>query len=235
MRYPRESRLCCTALLCTLAGWIGVPAALGAAEDAAPDTTSVETGGGRLLDPAALDEAWTTILAALAKPHTVKAAFTERRWFSVRKQPVVLQGELRRSPEHGLSLRYTEPEEQLMIIDATGVLLRNAAGRSRALKGDPRAPQIDALLLPILRFDLNALHGRFEIRGTLEGERWRLDLVPRATESARSMGHVAVAGEGELVRQITFSRGPKQRVEVALGETQLGVPFSAEELRRFFR
>lgn len=196
---------------------------------------AVDAPSGRVLDPSALDASWEKIIASLARPQTVRADFTERRWFAVRKLPVVLQGELRRSPERGLSLRYVEPEEQLMVIDRAGVLLRNAAGRTRTLMSDPRAPQIDALLLPILRFDLAALHERFEIRGSLDGTRWRLDLVPRAAELARSAGRVAISGDGELVRRIEFSRGPKQRVEVELGETRLGAEFSDEELRRYFR
>lgn len=215
-------------------------ASLPGAPDAAKNAptapvAATDAASGSVLDPAALDEAWSKIIAALARPQTVRADFTERRWFAVRKLPVVLQGELRRSPERGLSLRYAEPEEQLMVIDGAGVLLRNSAGRTRTLRSDPRAPQIDALLLPILRFDLAALHERFEMRGTLAGAQWRLDLVPRAAELARSAGRVAISGDGELVRRIEFSRGPKQRVEVELGETRLGVEFSDEELRRYFR
>ncbi|MBE2215377.1 MAG: outer membrane lipoprotein carrier protein LolA [Opitutaceae bacterium] len=187
------------------------------------------------LDPEHLDAGWRDLFATLAGHGAVASTFTERRWFSVRKEPVVLRGELRHSPERGLSLRYTEPEEQLMIIDAQGILLRNAAGRSRALKSDPRAPQIDALLLPVLRFDLAALDRTFEIRGTRDGSRWRLDFTPRTPELARTLGQLAVSGEGATVRQLAFSRGPKQRVEVAIETTQTGASFSADEMKRFFR
>ena len=188
-----------------------------------------------VLDPEHLDAGWRDLFATLAGHGAVASTFTERRWFSVRKEPVVLRGELRHSPERGLSLRYTEPEEQLMIIDVQGILLRNAAGRSRALKSDPRAPQVDALLLPVLRFDLAALERTFEIRGTRDGARWRLDFTPRTPELARALGQLAVWGEGATVRQLEFSRGPKQRVEVAIETTQTGVTFSADELKRFFR
>lgn len=187
------------------------------------------------LDPATADPTWQKLFAAVAAHETVFATFTERRWFSVRKQPVLLRGELRHSREHGLSLRYTEPEEQMMIIDARGILLRNAAGRSRALKTDPRAPQIDAMLLHVLRFDLAALHERFEIRAARSDTQWRLEFVPRTADLARALGRLTVAGADEAVRYLEFSRGPKQRVEVLIEEARTGVEFTPEDLRRFFR
>lgn len=188
-----------------------------------------------VLDPAQLDSGWRELFAALAAHGAVSSTFTERRWFAVRKEPVELRGELRHSPERGLSLRYTAPEEQLMIVDTQGILLRNAAGRSRALKPDPRSPQIDALLLPVLRFDLAELHRTFEIRGARDGARWRLEFTPRVPELARAAGQLRVQGEDATVQLLAFSRGPKQRVEVAIEATQTGVVFSAEELKRFFR
>lgn len=190
---------------------------------------------GAVLDPSALDPAWQALFEQLRDQGAVYAAFTERRWFAVRKEPVVLHGELRHSPEHGLSLRYTEPTEQLMIIDTRGILLRNAAGRTRALKADPRAPQMDAMLLHVLRFDLAALDKVFAIRGAREGPYWRLDLSPRSSDLARTLGSLTVEGEGAAVGRLEFSRGPKQRVEVRIGEARTGVTFSADELARYFR
>lgn len=190
---------------------------------------------GTILDPTTSDPAWRELFAAIQAQGAVFCSFTERRWFSVRREPVVLRGELRHSPERGLSLRYLEPEERMMIIDAKGILLRNAAGRSRALKTDARAPQVDALLLHVLRFDLAALHAQFEIRGARDGMRWRLDFTPRTPELARSIGTLSVGGETTMVRRLEFSRGPKQRVEVALDETHTGVTFSEAELAKYFR
>lgn len=190
---------------------------------------------GELLDPATADASWRELFAALASHGAVSATFTERRWFSVRKEPVVLHGELRHSPERGLSLRYISPEEQMMIVDAQGILLRNAAGRSRALKADPRAPQVDALLLQVLRFDVAALHALFEMRGTRTAAHWRLALLPRTPELARAIGQLTVEGESAAVQRLEFSRGPKQRVEVLIEAARTGVVFSAEEQRKFFR
>lgn len=181
------------------------------------------------------DADWRALFAALASQGGVFSTFTEQRWFSVRKKPVVLQGELRHSAALGLSLRYTGPEEQMMIVDAQGILLRNARGRSRALETDPRAPGIDTALLQVLRFDEPALLRLFELHAVRDAAAWRLDFVARSPELARALGQITVQGEGEEVRRLEFRRGAGQRVEVAIKETRTGVTFTDEDRRRFFR
>lgn len=181
------------------------------------------------------DAAWSPLFTVLAGQDGVYSTFTENRWFSVKKFPVVLHGELRHSPTRGLSLRYTQPEEQLMVVDAKGLLMRNAKGRTRTMAADPKAPRIDAALLPVLRFDLPALRELFTVHAARDGDDWRLDFVPRTPELARQLSVVVVEGAGERVRRLEFRRSAKQRVEVLIEETKTGVSFTAEEEQRFFR
>jgi hypothetical protein len=181
------------------------------------------------------DAAWRPLFAALAAQGGVHSTFTENRWFSVKKEPVVLHGELRHSEARGLSLHYSQPEEQLMVVDDKGLLLRNAQGRTRTMAADPHAPRIDAALLPVLRFDLPALLQLFTLHAAREGEDWRLDFVPRTPELTRHLSVIVVEGVGERVRRLEFRRSAKQRVEVLIEETQIGVNFTAEEEKRFFR
>lgn len=181
------------------------------------------------------DAAWRPLFEALGAQGAVFSTFTEHRWFSVRKEPVVLEGELRHSAAHGLSLHYVRPEEQVLVVDRQGLLMRNAQGRTRALAADPRAPRIDAALLPVLRFDLPALLQLFSLRAARDGEDWRLDLAPRTPELARTLSALTVEGTGTAVRRLEFRRSAKQRVEVLIGETRTGVTFSADETKRFFR
>ena len=181
------------------------------------------------------DAEWTPLFAALAGQGGVRSTFTEHRWFSVKKTPVVLHGELRHSDARGLSLHYTEPEEQVMLVDAKGLMLRDARGRTRTMAADPRAPRMDAALLPVLRFDLPALLQLFTLRAAREGDDWRLDFAPRTPELARHLSTLTVEGAGERVRRLEFRRSAKQRVEDLIEETQTGVTFTAEEEKRFFR
>lgn len=181
------------------------------------------------------DAAWTPLFAALSAQGAVRSTFTENRWFGVRREPVRLRGELRHSDARGLSLHYTEPEEQLCVVDTKGLLLRDAKGRTRTLPADRNALRMDAALLPVLRFDLPALLRLFTLRAAREGDDWRLDFAPRTAELARTLSTLTVEGSGNHVRRLEFRRSAKQRVEVLVEETQAGVTFTAEEEKRFFR
>jgi len=190
---------------------------------------------GPVLAPGGNDAAWRPLFAALAANGAVMAAFTERRWFPVRDQPVVLEGEMRFSPERGLSLSYLQPERRMVIADAQGLVLRDARGRSRAVPAGPESAASLAALLPVMHFDLAALMRRFEVRAARAGTAWRLDFVPRDPAEARILGRLVVCGEDEVVRRLEFRRSEKQRIEIQLREARVRVVFSPEDLRRFFR
>lgn len=196
---------------------------------------AVPTAAGPELVAGENDAAWLPLFATLAGQGGVHSTFTEHRWFSVKKEPVVLHGELRHSDARGLSLHYMQPEEQVMVVDAKGLMLRNAAGRTRSMAADPKAPRIDSALLPVLRFDLPALLKLFSLHAARDGDDWRLDFLPRTPELARHLSTLTVEGAGERVRRLEFRRSAKQRVEVLIEKTEVGVAFTAEEEKRFFR
>jgi len=137
------------------------------------------------------------------------------------------------SQKHGLSLHYTEPEERTVILDAHGVLVRDARGENAA-PADPRAGAATAALGRVLRFDLVALAADFELYGRREGRAWMLAFAPRAAELQQGVGLIVVAGEGAAVHRIEFRRGPKQYIAILLGPARPTV-FAVEEVRRYFR
>src|SRR5687767_2106568 len=53
---------------------------------------------------------WADLVRQYAEKPDGVADFEERRHFPFRKEPIVLQGQVRVSRRHGLSLHYTSPE-----------------------------------------------------------------------------------------------------------------------------
>ena len=145
------------------------------------------------------DADWQPLFTALARQGAVFSQLTERRWFKVRRQPVVLTGEMRFAPEHGLSLHYGD---HTVILDAQGVLLRDARGRTRAVKPSGPSPAVSTWLLPILRFDLPALENSFRLHGARSANDWRLDFVPRDLADASAVGSIVVQGTGDAIKRI---------------------------------
>jgi|GEM_PF-178541 hypothetical protein len=185
-----------------------------------------------ILEP--VDPAWRDVLAGLDQRTTVDAPFEEHRWFPFRKKPVVLKGEVRIDATQGLSLQYREPKESIVIIDRQGMLMRQG-GRETTPPADVRADAANEALLHILRFDFASLAASFELYGRRADKAWTLALVPRAEELRRTLGAIIVTGEADLVRRIELRRSAVQRVEIFVGDPRPPAPFTAEELRRFFR
>ncbi len=190
---------------------------------------------GPVLTPGVNDAEWTPLFARLAQQSPVRSTFTEYRWFSIRKTPVVLHGELRHAPGRGLSLHYTEPRDEVMIVDHAGLLLREANGRARSLPNGSKAVRIDTVLLPVLTFDLAALRENFTVHAARDGADWRLDFVPRTADLQRQLGTLTVFAMDDHVRRLEFRRSATQRVVVVIEKTETRVTFTPEELKRFFR
>jgi hypothetical protein len=190
---------------------------------------------GVLLSPGAGEGEWKPLIDALAAKGTVVAPFEERRHFIFRHDPLVLKGTIRISRERGLSLQYVDPEPSIMIADSTGLLLRDRDGHSRELSSGSRQSGAIAALLPIMQFDLVALYPRFEIHARRTGEEWTFEFTPRDPDVARSLGEITVGGTGTDVHHLEFRHSASQRVEILVGETRSGEPFTPADLKQFFR
>ena len=190
---------------------------------------------GAVLEPGAGLGDWRPLLEALASKGAVVAPFTEHRYFPFRREPTVLRGVLRLSPERGLSLQYTEPEPCVVIADQAGLVLRDRHGRVRELPSGSRDSGAIASLVPIMRFDLASLYPRFVIHARRLGPDWSLLFTPRDPAAAHALGEILVRGSGSDVRRIEFRRSASQRVEIDVGDARTGGAFGADELRRFFR
>lgn len=199
------------------------------------------TGPERLTGPGARlfvdgdDTAWQPLMAQLAAKGSIEAKFTERRWFSFRREPVVLSGEIRRSAELGLSLRYLEPDEKMMIVDDRGIVLRNARGRSRVLKPDDRGPNSGEVLLRVLRFDWEGMARDFAVHAGCSGAFWRFDFVPLTEEFAGQVGAITVWGKDTAVTHLEMNPADGPRIEIEIGRAREQVTFTPEEIRKFFR
>src|SRR5512133_2760606 len=134
----------------TLVAGIGLGGVMSAAEpvivDSAPSTSSLVAPETLLANPAS-DPQWRALFDQLAPNKTRQSTFEERRYFPFRKTPVVLQGEIRIVPQRGLSLRYLQPEERVLIIGDKGLLMRDSDGQERTAPADSRAQAATSALV----------------------------------------------------------------------------------------
>lgn len=179
-------------------------------------------------------EGWLDLVQQFSRRADILTTFVEYRFFPFKKQPTVLSGEVRISPLLGLSLRYTTPEERLVIFDQKGMLVRDAAG-GQIPPPDPRATLMSGAMFHILRFDLLALANDFELSGERSNLAWKVVLVPRDETLRRALGQIQVEGEAETVRRIEIRRSAKQHIDILIDRPPAPATFSAGELQRYFR
>jgi len=177
---------------------------------------------------------WRELAAEFARNGDVTADFTEMRKFPFKKEPMQLTGEVRVSPSRGLSLHYLTPADTTVILDAAGMLLRAPAGQS-APPADPRAAAANRALLKLLHFDLAGLAQDFVLTGNRAGLAWELTLDPRTDELRRSVGRITANGIGATIRQIEIRRTEKQFVLIAITAPRSAAPFTADEVKTYFR
>lgn len=194
-----------------------------------------EDNGSKVIADPVNDPAWRDLFAQLAPQKTRRSKFEERRIFPFRNTPIVLKGEIRISPDRGLSLSYLEPKPQVMIMDQKGVLLRDEQGRQRSAPADSRADAATSALFQILRFDLAALAKTFVIHGRRDAPAWTLGFEPRDPQLSGLIGSIIVQGENGRVDRISLVKSEKQRIEISISDTHDDVTFEPEELKRFFR
>ena len=206
-----------------------------AARGASAADANLPVGPETLLADPAHDPAWRELFVRLAVSKTRQSQFEERRYFSFRKTPVILQGEIRIVPDRGLSLRYLKPEDRIMIVDAQGLLMRDDEGHERVAPADSRARAVTDALVSVLRFDLPSLEKSFSVHGRRDGDAWTLAFVPRSAALADLVGVLAVSGQGFVLEKIELVRTPSQRIEILISHTQEDVIFSGDVLDRFFR
>ena len=181
------------------------------------------------------DAPWKELSTALAANGNVAAPFTENRFLPFKKIPVVFKGDMRLSPDRGLSLHYSTPQDQLMLVDSEGVLLRDGRGRSRELPNDPRAQAATTALLHVMRFDLPELAKNFDLYGKREGDTWQLVFDPRPGELADALSRLIVTGRGVEVKKLEMRKSALQGIEILIGDVRTHVEFTPEELQKFFR
>lgn len=181
------------------------------------------------------DPFWRSVFAQLSEPQTRLSTFREARHFPFRRQPVELTGEIRIAPERGLSLRYQTPQEQIMIVDSDGVLMRDAEGRERRVGGDRRATTLSLTLTHILRFDFAALAQDFDLLGAHEETRWKIEFIPRDEALLKQLGIITVDGREARLNGIRMQRSAQQKIVITIGETIDDVAFTADEISHYFR
>jgi hypothetical protein len=143
------------------------------------------------------------LMSLLAQRRHGEADFTEEKYLSLFKQPLMSAGELiYDAPDH-LEERTRTPRPQSVILDH-GVLSMRSGSHAHTLRladYPALAPLIDSIL-STLSGDRAALERLFEVQyaGTLD--HWQLHLTPRDSLVAGTLTQIDLQGERDAVHEV---------------------------------
>jgi hypothetical protein len=142
------------------------------------------------------------LIKRLARPAPASIRFTEVRFSSLLREPLIVSGELGYSGPESLDRRVDTPYRETTTIrgDSVQVEREGEAQRSFALK---RAPELQGLLTgfsALLAGDPTVIHRAFNVSTTGSDESWSLFLEPSDPRARRRLQQIRVDGGGDTPR-----------------------------------
>ena len=167
---------------------------LGSLAPAAPVAAADATAASSSLDQ---------LLALLATRRHGRVSFTEEHRLAVLDRPLHSSGELLYDAPDRLEKRTLEPQAEDLILDR-GMLIARRGGRSRvlALRDYPQAVPFLESIRATLAGDRAALERYFTVAYTGSLDHWILELTPADPEVARTVQHIAITGERDVVHSV---------------------------------
>ena len=170
-----------------------------------------------------------SLIATLARPAPAQIAFTEVRFSSLLKAPLIVSGELAYTGPASLDRRVLEPyrEETTIRGDSVRVAREGAPTRTFALR---RAPELRGLLssfAALLAGDAQTIEREFETSLAGAGDAWALTLTPRDARARKRLKQIVIDGAADTPRCFTLLNADGGASVMLLGDAAGAEPPAA--------
>lgn len=177
------------------------------------------------------------LLQSLSSASAVESEFRESRHRGFRRVPADFRGTMRWDAELGLSLSYSEPRTQVMLIRSDAVFQSQRGRSPRRMPSSEESDFLRAILLDVFRFDRAVWEASFDIVAEFDEDRWSILLNPlEDSEVAGMVERIEISGEADAVRQLEIWRDERSRVEIEIRDSRTVEQWPESVLREaFFR
>jgi len=144
-------------------------------------------------------------MASLATQPESVIAFTETRYSSMLKEPLVTSGELRFKPPSTLERRVTTPFAERYLIEGDRVTIErpgSGAPRILSLAGQPLLANLVGTIRALLRGDLQTLKRLYRVELHGEPDNWALTLLPSDPAMVEFVASVQVKGRAAALTEM---------------------------------
>jgi hypothetical protein len=136
------------------------------------------------------------LIARLAKPAPATVVFTEVRFSTLLREPLIVSGELGYSGAASLDRRVTAPYREHTAIRGASVKVEREGEKPRsfALKHAPELRGLWSGFSAMLAGDAAALRNNFAVKMTGDENAWTLELSPTDAKARRRLQEIEVTG-----------------------------------------
>lgn len=173
--------------------------------------------------PLASAEPWDqdNLMKALSRVKHSRVHFTETRFLSALKTPLVTRGSLVYQAPNRLEKHVTEPFQETTLIVDDRVSIDNKTQpfkRSLDLKSNPPLWAFVESFRATLAGDMTALERFYKVRLDGSRQQWQLTLLPRDIEIAELIRSIVVDGNDARILRITTQEADGDRSVLTLTE-----------------
>jgi hypothetical protein len=174
------------------------------------------------------------VRARLAPEPVTQGEFLQTRKLAQIKKPLVSNGRFLVVRELGVIWENIAPMAQTMRL-TKGEILQTSGGETLmrlSVDKEPVVGIINSILFGMLAGDLEALAKHFSYSGKLEGDKWRLDFIPKDTNLARLIQSLTLSG-GHDVEQVEIISAAGDVTHIEFKAQTYAGQLSAADKQRF--
>jgi hypothetical protein len=178
------------------------------------------------------------LLESLSSSSAVESDFSESRHRGFRRVASDFRGIMRWDRELGLSLSYTEPRTQVMLIRPDGVFQSRGGQSPRPMPSSAEGDFLRSVFLDVFSFNRDVWQISFAIRADFDNEDgWEIQLQPLADSSVVGMvERIEISGTGDELRHLEIWRDERSRIVIEMRDARTVEKWSESVLQEaFFR
>lgn len=169
-------------------------------------------------DTAKHDADLSALLEKLSANTAMESQFNESRHRGFRRVPADFIGTMRWDAKLGLSLSYSEPHSQVLLIRQDAVFQSRRGSPPRRMPASAEADFLRSIMLDVFHFDAEVWAENFSIEDNFDDNgQWVLELSPLEGSEVRELVHrIQVSGNADKVRRIEIWRDERSRLEIEI-------------------
>ncbi len=176
-------------------------------------------------------ESLASLMSRFAEGGAVRARFREERTMAILTHPIVTTGTLYFVPPDQMARVVDQPGPTTVLVRGSRVDIQDSTGhRGFDLGGSQLAKGLVENLMIVLRGDLSGLESRFEVDYSIDGDQWRLELVPRDEDIRAVVRRLRLEGVGGRLDRMETLEANGDATTVAFSKVETGAALGPKEL-----